>query len=100
MIPKQQNIFNATNLIISIISLTDGTALASLSDVLVFGTGASSPPPLGYEKNPELSFVNGDFPKANTCAGTLYIPLDHEEYDVFKEKMDVAMLNTPCFGYA
>lgn len=78
----------------------DGDAQASLSDVLIFGTGASSPPPLGFESNPELKFIDGDFPKANTCTGTLYIPLDHKEYDKFKETMDFAILNSPCFGYA
>ena len=58
------------------------------------------PPPMGFDNTPSLEFVHGEFPKANTCAPVLYLPLGHHEFDHFKEKMDFGILNSPCFGYA
>ena len=61
-------------------------ASASLEDVLVFITGASVPPPMGFETTPTIEFADGNLPKANTCATTLHLPIVYEEYEVFKEK--------------
>ena len=78
----------------------DGDSNANLNQVLIFATGASVPPPMGFDNTPSLEFVHGEFPKANTCAPVLYLPLGHHEFDHFKEKMDFGILNSPCFGYA
>ena len=79
---------------------SDGDSKASLQEVLIFATGASVPPPMGFDNKPSLEFVEGVFPKANTCAPVLYLPLGHHEFNQFKEKMDFGILNSPCFGYA
>ncbi|KAK3732455.1 hypothetical protein QZH41_004291 [Actinostola sp. cb2023] len=73
---------------------------ATLEDVLVFITETSMPPPLGFDTTPTIEFTNGTLPTANTCATTLHLPTVYEEYDLFKAKMDFAILNSPCFGQA
>ena len=75
-------------------------AQASLQDVLIFVTGAQVPPTLGFDTQPKISFVDEAFPSANTCATTLRLPTIYETYEEFKEKMDYAILNCPCFGQA
>ena len=79
---------------------SDGESQASLSHVLIFSTGANSPPPLGFNNKPTIEFIDGELPKANTCAPTLYLPLGISEFERFKTQMDFAILNSPCFGYA
>ena len=66
-------------------------------DVFTFATGASCPPSLGFDSQPKLDFVDGEYPKANTCAPFLFLPLCLE---AFKEKMDFGIFNSPSFGYA
>ena len=79
---------------------SDGDFKASLKEALTFATGASVPPPMGFDNKPLLEFVEGVFPKANTCVPVLYLPLGHHEFNQFKEKMDFGILNSPFFGYA
>lgn len=83
-----------------VILFQGGDAQANLSEVLVFSTGASSPPPLGFANEPVIEFTEGEFPKANTCAPILYLPLGHSDYETFKEKCDFGILNSPHFGHA
>ena len=77
---------------------SDGDTSAILSDVLVFTTGASEMPPSGFDTTPEVAFTEGSLPRANTCSTTLYLPISHEDYNLFKESMDFGILNSPCFG--
>ena len=79
---------------------SDGDSKVNLNEVLVFSTGASVPPIMGFDNTPSLEFVEGQLPKANTCAPVLYLPLGNQEFEQFKERMDFAILNSPCFGYA
>ena len=79
---------------------SDGEAQASLRHVLIFSTGADSPPPIGFENQPTIEFIDGELPKSNTCVPTLYLPLEINEYEKFKAQMDFGILNSPRFGYA
>lgn len=67
--------------------------------MLVFATGASQPPPLGFDSKPVLEFSIGIYPTANTGGVTLYIPVLYSEYQAFKEAMEFAIQNSPSFGY-
>ena len=65
---------------------------------MIFATGANIPPTLGFDTIPTISFTDGGFPTANTCATTLRLPTIHTSYEDFKEKIDYSILNSPCFG--
>jgi hypothetical protein len=80
--------------------LIDWESAITLADVLIFATGASQPPPLGFDSTPALEFTAGKFPMANTCGVTLYIPLLYGEYEEFKDTMEFAIQNSPSFGHA
>lgn len=54
-------------------------ASANLEDVLVFITGASVPPPMGFETNPTIEFIDGNMPAATTYTMTLHLPMVYEE---------------------
>lgn len=79
-------------------TFSDPECNATLQDVLVFVTGTDEPPPLGFESALVIEFTDGRFPTANTCGLKLRLPLQHAEYEMFKEAMDFAILNSPCFG--
>ena len=70
----------------------------TLEDVLVFVTGAPAKPPLGFMPRPTIKFWNDQFPKANTCTNTLYLPLSKVPLDVFKYNMLYGFLNSLGFG--
>ena len=76
-----------------IIVITDKDSVLTLQDILVFATGASEPPPLGFDSKPCLEFTAGKYPTANTCRVTLYIPLLYSEYDFFKDAIEFAVQN-------
>ena len=81
----------------------DGRCSATLGEVLTFATGCDDIPPLGFTPMPTLKFHEDVHPKANTCDTTLYLPLfpgvsGDVEYEIFKEKMDYGILNSPSFG--
>ncbi len=78
----------------------DGDSAITLEDIMIFATGASEPPPLGFDSKPSLKFTIGNYPTANTCGVTLYIPLSYTDYNAFKEAMEFAVQNSPCFGQA
>lgn len=78
---------------------------ATLADVLCFAIAFEKIPPLGFDGQPQLEFLhNEDFlwPKANTCAPILYLPIFYKsnEYEKFKNNMDYAILNGMQFGFA
>ena len=66
--------------------------------MLVFATGASSTPPIGFDEDPIIRFVDANLMKANTCVNLLYLPTQHHTYEEFKESIDFAILNSPTFG--
>ena len=57
---------------------------------------------MGFPVSPNISFIGGDNPRqlptASTCSLTLKLPLTLTEYDNFKERMTMAVLNTVGFG--
>ena len=76
-------------------------AEASIQEVLVFVTGASRPPPLGFDEPATITFADDEpFPMANTCSNNIRLPVCYSEFEEFKEKMDFAIKNSPCFGSA
>ena len=70
--------------------------------ILAFATGALNVPPMGFPIPPNIRFITGDDPRAlptaSTCSLTLALPLSLTEYNNFKERMTMAVLNTVGFG--
>jgi hypothetical protein len=62
-----------------------------MEDVLVFVTGEHMQTPWVLTLPQTIEFTNEKLPSANTC-GTL--PAVYQEHDIFKEKMDFAILNS------
>ena len=64
-----------------VVTENEGTAKISLEDILIFATGASEIPPMGFDEQPSVAFKpKGEFeagglPSASTCANRLYLPL-------------------------
>ena len=75
---------------------------ASLSDLLVFVSGADRIPPLGYERAPSVVFDHYQdriFPTASTCDVQLRLPIVHEgNYQKFREAMIMALKDHDGFG--
>lgn len=65
---------------------------------MVFVTGAEEPPPLGFDSYPTVEFTDDRLPTSNTCGTVLRLPTMYTQYDDFKEAIDFAILNSPCFG--
>ena len=73
----------------------------SLVDILVFATGASSLPPMGFDEQPSITFKKegGEFPTSSTCTNTLYLPTVHSNnYKAFKYKFVFALTGAVGFG--
>ncbi|KAJ8049217.1 G2/M phase-specific E3 ubiquitin-protein ligase [Holothuria leucospilota] len=73
---------------------------------MVFATALEKIPPVGFNTSPSLEFlhdpeiderVRSPFPKANTCACILKLPI-HTSYESFKEKMEFGILSAAGFG--
>ena len=57
----------------------------SFKDILIFTTGASDVPPMGFSPTPTIQFNDGmKFPLASTCSNVLTLPLN-QTYDEFKD---------------
>lgn len=59
--------------------------------------------PLGFDRQPELQFLHDDsslFPKANTCALILSLPVVHKNYESFVFSMNYGFQNGLAFGCA
>ena len=68
--------------------------------LLTFVTGAPRPPPYGFQPKPSLAFyLNRQLPRANTCANTLYLPLQTElpTFEQFSYDMVFGILNSAGF---
>ena len=81
------------------LSLLDGDARCSLEEVLVFFSGTSSVPPLGFPHKPYLSFLSNDaaLATASTCELALRIPTCHVGYNGFLEWMELSILSHEFF---
>ena len=84
--------------------LTDGTAMTDddlpikLEDILVFFTGTDREPPTGFYPQPTMTFSNDDLATASTCGMRLVIPIKHNDYDQFKDKMILSLKGHDGFG--
>ena len=72
----------------------------TLADVLVFWSGASSVPPMGFPAQSSLCFSDtAVYPTASTCALSLVLPTQyHDSYTDFKDNCCFAFLNHGGFG--
>lgn len=71
------------------------------SQILAFVTGAPKVPPMGFPIRPTITFISDEsllLPTASTCALTLRLPLALVNYEDFKNKLTMAILNTVGFG--
>ena len=86
--------------------IVDRRASSTLENVLEFATGASHEPPMGFDPPAILRFWPDVRLKSATCSNCLFLPIFENRleseihYDNFKENMDEAILNSPCFGLA
>ncbi|CAH0552505.1 unnamed protein product [Brassicogethes aeneus] len=75
----------------------DGDCQVSLSDVLAFATGCNTEPALGFDQQPTIEFLHDDpslFPKSNTCALILYLPIvASDDYEMYKNNLTFGILN-------
>lgn len=76
---------------------TRGWMKIDCSDILMFFTGASSIPILGFKDPPTLEFLLGPtkkhnlMPEANTCGPVLFLPVANTSYEVFVAKFVYAV---------
>ena len=70
----------------------------TIEDILVFATGATSIPLLGFDTEGSVRFLHdgGKFPTSSTCSMTIRLPIVMD-YEVFKERMAFAILNAHGF---
>ena len=79
----------------------DEDIACTLEDVLVFFSGASCVPPLGFDSNPTLVFLHSKtatLPTASTCDLQLRLPATYNEYHKFKEAMVLGLKGHNGFG--
>ena len=88
------------SLITIIINFTDSLVPdVTLEDILIFTTGASAIPPLGFDPSPKICFVEWEcLPFASACANILNFPRTLVRYNHFKEKMSFALCGSHGFG--
>ena len=81
-----------------------GQVSVTLGDVLIFATGLNQIPAMGFIPQPNLEFLHpmeasSHFPKANTCALILRIPVGLS-FEEFKDKMEFGIGGAEQFGEA
>ena len=81
------------------LKLLDEVFNITLEDILVFTTGVPTEPPLGFTPGLNVRFVEGIYPRANTCINALYLPLDHSSVEQFTYNMVFGLLNSAGFGH-
>ncbi|XP_002736541.1 G2/M phase-specific E3 ubiquitin-protein ligase-like [Saccoglossus kowalevskii] len=77
----------------------------TLAQLLMFSTGCCEfvfGLQLGvqFRHEKEANEMHSKFPKANTCAGILSLPVVHNTYDEFKNAMEFGLANAKGFSYA
>jgi hypothetical protein len=71
----------------------------TLEDILIFTTGASAIPPLGFEPNPTINFVEWEcLPFASSCENIIHFPKTLINYNRYKERMSFALCGSHGFG--
>ena len=82
------------------LNYADGDVDCSLEDILIFFSGASQVPPLGFEKHPTLTFNHyGRLATAFTCDVQLRIPTIHgRSYANFREALILSVKGHDGFG--
>ena len=80
---------------------------ANLKDLFVFLTRSDRIPPMGFTRKGKIVFDHQDnsqelrFPSVSTCQPMLQLPMCDDltqDYDSFKEKMNLAVLGSVGFG--
>lgn len=72
-----------------------------LKDILVFTSGSDRIPPIGFAKDPSVTFLHSKssyLPTASTCDIQLRLPTIHKEYDQFKEYFMLGIKGHDGFG--
>ena len=83
----------------------EGEVTVTFSDISFFSCCCREVPPLGlclslgFLHEPEDNGSQSNFPKANTCAPMLQLPVTHKSYSSFRDAMTFAIPNTKGFGY-
>jgi len=87
-----------------------GQLALTLEEILFFSTGVKCVPPAGLSPQPSIGFLhdaelngNGDkskYPKGNTCACRVMLPVTHDTYQAFTEAVIFGIKNSHGFGYA
>ncbi|KAJ8381338.1 hypothetical protein SKAU_G00021160 [Synaphobranchus kaupii] len=86
-----------------LLDVEDGNSTVSLEQILIFASGASRIPPLGFPFDPTLEFLHTSegtqkiFPEANTCLVVVRLPI-HPTYEKFKHMMESGIVQSPTFG--
>lgn len=72
----------------------------TLQDILSFFSGGEGIPPTGFETSSSLRFSRASvLPTASICAVSLTLPTCyHDQPEVFKQKMLIAIMNHGGFG--
>jgi len=85
----------------------DGDSGVNLDTILAFATGVKEIPAAGFQQQPTLQFLHATdmdsdlsfFPKANTCACVMRLPVMHKSYRAFVDAMNTGILCAQGFGY-
>ncbi len=87
--------------------LSDEECTITLENIMMFTTGLTTFPPLGFPVGPTVTFLHEEdghgksrFPKANTCACILMLPTTHQTYESFELAMCYGIGNAGGFGFA
>ena len=76
---------------------TEAGDVVHLEDVMVFFSGASAEPPLGFATRPQVVFTEQRLARASTCLLELQLPL-HDNYSSFKSAMLLSLKGHNGFG--
>ena len=81
---------------------------ATLKDIICLFTGSDRIPPMGFDRKSSIIFYHREdskeswLPSVSTFLPKLQLPVCDsltEDYDVFKEKMNLAVLGSVGFGH-
>ncbi|NXF79536.1 G2E3 ligase, partial [Sclerurus mexicanus] len=70
-----------------------GESVVTLEDILLFVTGASSIPSIGFDPEPTIKFLRIRYPIGNRLLNCLELPIT-KTYEQFKNKMELTIRNT------
>lgn len=71
----------------------------TLGEILVFITGSSRVPPMGFSPTPKITFTSEHcLPHSSTCTNRLTIPEYLENYDKFKDTFILSIQGCQGFG--